>query len=186
MRLVAAAAVASVVFVVVSEARAQTKNWRPTGPQLDHPVGSSADEVRKRHSCTTRMTRMMIHGTQVSYSRPDGAIFLWYPGNSVVLQGQWEARPGSICFRYGTNTYNPATKVRGGAWACMLARDLDRDTVETVRGDLFGLARRTAVPFVLPGVKTTFAELQEFAKLLAPDAKPPEKPDDGCPVPHIM
>ena len=186
MRLVAPAALAAVVFVVASDARAETKNWRPTGPQLDHPVGSSVQEVRKRYGCVTRMTRMMIHGTQVSYARSDGAVFLWYPGNSVVLQGEWETRSGSVCFRYGTNTYNPATRRPGGSWSCMLASQLDRATVELAYGDMFGLAKRVAVPFVLPGVKTTFAELQEFARLLAAEPERPAIADSVCDPPRIM
>ena len=43
---------------------------------------------------------------------------------------------------------------------------------------------RTAVPFVLPGVKTTFAELQDYAKLLAPAPERQAKSDKDCDNPR--
>jgi hypothetical protein len=48
----------------------------------------------------------------------------------------------------------------------MLANDLKRATVEMVQGDIFSLYRSTIRG---PGLKTTIAELQEFARLLAAD-----------------
>ena len=77
----------------------------------------------------TRLSFLVPAWPQVTYARPDGAIFLWYPGNAVVLQGRWEIRENvtdymragellrslksaDVCFQYGANTYNPATAQR--------------------------------------------------------------------------
>ncbi len=54
-------------------------------------------------------------------------MFLWYPGNSVVLPGTVERfeevtvaeQPhAALCFQYGAITYNPVTKQRGSKWNC--------------------------------------------------------------------
>ncbi|MCA3595071.1 MAG: hypothetical protein IOC59_02480 [Methylobacterium sp.] len=90
------------------------------------------------------------HGTQVSYYAPDGAIYLWYPGNAVVLKGEWKAlKPAKICYKYGERTYNPHAFQPGGQWACQPVQLLSFGrAAEERKGDVFGLARRTAPPFV--------------------------------------
>jgi hypothetical protein len=108
----------------------------------------------------TRVTFGPGHGTQVSYTRSDGAIFLWYPGNRVVLRGRWAVRSGHICFLYGPNTYNPVTGQAGGRWNCRPAETRARNLVDRVNGDVFGLATRNAVPFVLAPDRTTIADLK--------------------------
>ena len=124
----------------------------------------------------TRLSFSPQHGPQVSYSRPDGAIFLWYPGNAVVLQGRWEIREtitdyqllrslksADVCFQYGANTYNPATGRRGGGFNCMPLRVLQLVHKEALPGDVFGLARRPAPPFILGREATTLAALRARA-----------------------
>jgi len=87
------------------------------------------------------------HGNQVEYFDPAGRCYLWYPGNPVVLVGQWRCDESHIYFRYGYNTYNPVTGLIGGRWEpCPLAL-WSTSIVEAVPGDILGLERR--LPFVL-------------------------------------
>src|ERR1051325_4937627 len=72
----------------------------------------SPEQARAFFIDKTRVTFMPEHGTQVTYMGRDGAVFLWYPGNRVLVPGRWtiEAcpnQPGAarLCFQYGANTY---------------------------------------------------------------------------------
>ena len=110
------------------------------------------------------------HGTQVEYLSPAGKAYLWYPGNRVVLAGDWrvepdphaprflEIPPGSghveeapprfqRCYRYGANTYNPVTGSSGATWECQGV--FSAGLGEPMAGDVFGLATRSAPPFVM-------------------------------------
>lgn len=123
----------------------------------------------------TIMTYSSGHGTQVEYSAANGRTFLWYPGNTRTVLGEWKVEerdirlPGGegvtarkvtlICYRYGANTYNPVTNQRGGAWECRPAAPDLRLIVESVQGDVFGLAARRTPPFALARDRTTIAEL---------------------------
>lgn len=129
----------------------------------------------------TRMSYDPQHGTQVSYGARDGRTFLWYPGNSVVLQGEWRiatrtteikldgrvlktrSEP-SICFRYGQNTYNPATRQAGGNWECGPFEIRRRLLREARRGDVFGLAKAAVPPTLLGREPTTISELLRRAR----------------------
>lgn len=128
------------------------------------PTWTGAD-IKSFLAGKTRLSRMPIHGTQVSYATADGRSYLWYPGNKVVLAGRWrvedraiEIRQGGaavarksqprLCYDYGPNSYNPATG-RGGGWECTNFMNLRFAGAETRPGDVFGLSRSKAVPFVL-------------------------------------
>lgn len=148
----------------------------PTGRSIvDQFSVSMADAAAKKQN-TTRMSHDPSHGTQISFSATDGRAFLWYPGNAVVLQGTWRACEdrfgftvkgaetttipfGKLCFKYGPTTFNPATGSRGDEWECAAASTFDAKLVEQRAGDVFGLAKRTAVPFVLTREKSTFGQL---------------------------
>jgi hypothetical protein len=121
---------------------------------IGEPAFGQADFVNK-----TRVSFGPGHGTQVSYMRSDGAVFLWYPGNRVVLRGDWRIQDGRVCFRYGANTYNPVTGRGGGGWECRPIGAFSRTTVDRVPGDVFGLTKRNTVPFVLAPDRTTIADL---------------------------
>ena len=133
----------------------------PGAPAQAMTVG----EANAKFINQTRISFSPGHGTQVSYMRPDGSVFLWYPGNKAVLRGRWliEGRANSayVCFQYGSNTYNPVTKQPGGGWSCRQADVFARITVDRVPGDLFGLANRQSVPFVLTPERTILAELKQ-------------------------
>jgi len=123
------------------------------------------------------------HGTQVEYHTADGRAFLWYPGNAIIVAGEWrveempnapklwEMPPGSgnivertlfwPCYRYGPNTYNPVTRQHGDKWQCV---GLLTGIGEARDGDLFRLARGGPVPFVLMKRRYTYDELLEAHK----------------------
>ena len=96
------------------------------------------------------------HGTQIEYNAPDGKSFLWYPGNQRINVGRWRvqqegSKPTEICYLYGANSYNRVTKKWGGNWKCKEAIDHTVFVSETVRGDPFGLGKRTRVLFTIVG-----------------------------------
>ena len=53
------------------------------------------------------------HGFQVAYLAENGREFLWYPRNSRIVTADWKLEADNICYRYATNTYNPATRKKG-------------------------------------------------------------------------
>jgi hypothetical protein len=112
---------------------------------------------------TTALSYDRGHGTQVEFLRRGGAAYLWYPGNKVVLRGHWRsegvAPAQRMCFKYGPNTYNPVTHVYGDVWECEPIRVYVSTLMEQQLGDVFGLSRRRAVPFVLPPRRTTIEQL---------------------------
>ena len=136
----------------------------PDAPAQAMTVG----EANAKFVDQTRISFSPGHGTQVSYMRPDGTVFLWYPGNRVVVRGRWliesRAKSAYLCFQYGADTYNPVTNQSGTSWSCQQAGVFARITVDRVRGDLFGLANRQAVPFLLTPERTIIAELKQRAR----------------------
>ena len=99
------------------------------------------------------------HGTQIEYLDDGGKAFLWYPGNSNVLEGQWKREGQDIYFAYGENTFNPVTGHQGGGWECMSFDIYWRVVEERMPGDLFSLQGRGAVPFKLDPKRTTLEKL---------------------------
>ena len=103
------------------------------------------------------------HGMQIEYLAADGASWLWYPGNSKVLPGEWKTEGADICFRYGKNTYNPVTRHKGGGWECGPLKGYNSTLVSSTKGDIFGLAGRKKVPFDLPQKLLPINQLQAIA-----------------------
>jgi hypothetical protein len=128
------------------------------------------DETKSLVSGKTMMTYDRGHGTQVEYIAPNGKTHLFYPGNSVIVKGSWKLTKTKtpnvfdMCFRYPSNSYNPTNGQKGGAWECQPAGFYLRDVVETADGDVLGLAKRDAVPFVLSKKKTRFNSLIRLVK----------------------
>lgn len=118
----------------------------------------------------TQMMRDSHHGTQIEYLSEGGKAFLWYPGNSSILEGRWKREGGDICFAYGGNTYNPVTGHSGGGWECMPFDLYWRVVEERMQGDIFSLDGRGAVPFKLDPKRTT---LEKLLARVAPRAEAP-------------
>ncbi len=139
------------------------------------PAAMSERQVQEQIVDRTRMVWGAGHGTQISYSRPDGATFLWYPGNRTVLPGQWmtkavtgplrgrEQTVISLCYKYGDDTYNPVTGRNGGDWTCYPAGIWLSTIVESRGGDIFGLSRSATPPFVLARERMTLQALLQRA-----------------------
>lgn len=104
------------------------------------------EEVQAFYSDKTHVSYGLgSHGTQIEYTSADGEAHLWYPGNSRILHGRWNAkRDGDqtkICFAYEEGTYNPETGHVGGDFECGQFHSSRLGTVDLVEGDLFQLAR---------------------------------------------
>ncbi|MDR3470959.1 MAG: hypothetical protein P4M09_04620 [Devosia sp.] len=114
---------------------------------------------------STNLTFDPGHGTQVEYLSDGGGAYLWYPGNSIILPGHWKMQGGStkhpaqICFRYGPNTYNPVTHVYGDKWECEGVDVYTSYLTEQAKGDVLGLAHRSAAPFTLSRSRVTLEQL---------------------------
>jgi len=103
---------------------------------------------RFSHSNKTVLFYDSSHGNQIEYYDPSGRAFLWYPGNRVIVPGEWRVDGQDICFRYGMNTYNAVTGERGGTWSRSPLRQWTSDVVDSATGDAFGLATGE-IPFHL-------------------------------------
>ncbi|MDP3316529.1 MAG: hypothetical protein Q8M47_10760 [Devosia sp.] len=110
------------------------------------------------------------HGTQVEYMAKNGKTYLLYPGNKVVVRGTWKLertdkpKVFNLCFKYPDNSYNPITKQLGGGWECQPAGFSLTDVVDSVDGDVLGLAKSEKVPFVLSKRKARLADLLRKVK----------------------
>lgn len=116
-------------------------------------AGNDPATLTRIVSNATTTSRSGQHGTQVEYLSADGRSFLWYPGNRALVPGQWkvEGRGGSaqMCFRYTSDSFNPATGQIGGGWDCRFGGAYLVDQYEILDGDPFGLSDGK-VPFVMP------------------------------------
>ncbi|MEM7506330.1 MAG: hypothetical protein AAF415_06260 [Pseudomonadota bacterium] len=82
---------------------------------------------------------------------------------STLQSGRIYTSVADICYRYGANTYNPATKKRGGTWECQLAAFALPRSNQTIAGDPFELENRTDVPFVTEKNTETYRMLRKQA-----------------------
>ncbi|MGX5777102.1 hypothetical protein [Methylorubrum zatmanii] len=134
-------------------------------------------DIRRAISDATYSTYSGFHGTQIEYAGADGSVYLWYPGNSTILRGQWKPRQvfveyfvngkllrrfenSQVCFRYGAGTYNPATGHTGDGWECQPFQAYRKHIAETKRGDFLRMKTRFEVPFVLSKEKFSLAALR--------------------------
>lgn len=152
----------------------------PTGRTFSENFTINATQAIASFTDRTNLTYSEAHGSQVEYSTNDGRVFLWYPGNPMVLPGQWRAcrhrlkasgfgkdpkeavvfHYVMVCFRYGDNTYNPVTGKVGQSWQCTPAAQHRKALTQSEKGDALGLANRTSVPFVLGRSKTSLTDLR--------------------------
>lgn len=142
---------------------------------LSHPLfdpsdaGETLQTMSAKFANKTILTYSQAHGTQVEYHDAKGNVSLWYPGNTSALPGKWHlqgetAARAEMCYKYGTNTRNPVTGVRGAVWQCRSVTRLESTIKETLAGDPFSLASGT-IPFILEkGAFLSSATLKQRAK----------------------
>lgn len=120
------------------------------------------------------------HGPEVTYTTPDGQYFLWFPGSSVMVGGTWKSEEqdyrkkvrsgGAVrefsgpmtmyCYEFRASAHNPVTGMMGSKTSCEVAGWAKVATVERADGDIFGLAGRSEVPFVLTRDIDSFAQIR--------------------------
>lgn len=88
------------------------------------------------------------HGNQIVYHDRNGTVYLWYPGNSIILAGNWRVEGQYLYFRYGANTYNPVTHEHGGHWERIPLTGGSIPVIDAVPGDPLELS--TGFPYRLP------------------------------------
>lgn len=165
----------------LTQAEYMARNAVPRGSSLPS-AAADPEIVAASFGDRTILTHSAQHGTQVEYIAANGDSFLWYPGNDAILRGSfavlWENASAEIddpqegryrgqvklnyvCFRYGVNTYNPATGHRGGGYECGSYAQQRMTIRETRKGDVFGLSTRSSAPFPLGRESQTIAALQK-------------------------
>ena len=137
----------------------------------------TALEFRERIGNTTRSSHNYAHGTQIEFHAANGRSYLWYPGNNTIVPALWRIAEGSeriivhvqtasgvevrkavipeICYLYPGSSFNPVTNQRGGGWDCRSIKRFRYSTVESRKGDVFGLSRSAFPPFILTNDRTT-------------------------------
>ena len=102
---------------------------------------------------TTYLSFNKFHGFQVNYIAPDGRAWLWFPGNRKVVPEEWKLDSTNgikaLCFRHPSNSGNPATGRRGGAFQCQSLKLSQKSIVARLDGDAFKLTSGD-VPYRLP------------------------------------
>ena len=96
---------------------------------------------------STYLSYDFAHGYQVTYYESPNRSWLWYPGNRIALPAAWKLDGEKVCWRYGGNTYNPATKEDGGNFSCTSKTRSLFTKVGVLSGDVFGLASGE-IPYV--------------------------------------
>ena len=145
----------TLVLSVASCGAVAKDDWFPVGGGAAQ-IANTPDLATKYISDTTRIVfNSRQHGTQIKYHDANGSSYLWYPGNRTIVPGKWQIRAqdggGSrLCYRYGSNTFNPATGISGGEWECRRFGALDVSGGSAIKGDPFALASGS-IPFVMVG-----------------------------------
>lgn len=147
------------LFVLTGAATAQSK-----------PYKIGYEETKGLFAGVTFVHYDRGHGTQVEYMARNGKTYLLYPGNKVVVRGNWkldrtdEPKVFNLCFKYPGNSYNPVTGQAGGGWECRPAGFSLVDVVDSAEGDVLGLAKSEQVPFVLSKRKARLGDLLRKVK----------------------
>jgi hypothetical protein len=102
------------------------------------------------------------HGIQVEYYARNGRSYLWYPGNSRSVRGQWKNSSGGshVCFRYPANTYDPVKNKQLGDWNCKSKAKVQRMAKSTCKGDPFRLSSGK-VPYALKRGRGQLGQIKE-------------------------
>ena len=141
------------------------------GSGLEQVAKVDLKDARRFMSNVTYRNVSAGHGNQIEHATADGRVFLWYPGNNVILPGKWKLieqrqnngacvlRSVSLCFQYGANTYNPVTGSQGAEWECGEFGRFRSGRAEVVPGDPLGLQRMSVPPFLLPRTDQSIAQI---------------------------
>ena len=109
------------------------------------------------------------HGTQVEFHAANGKTYLWYPGNSRPVIGQWKVETDAsgtpaLCYLYSRNSFNPVTRARGGNWEC--SRQNWIYLGDSYKGDVFDLSSGR-LPFTIPDRK--FYTVDDLLRMMGKD-----------------
>ena len=148
--------------------------------QQDWPAYEEIEALRYSpagFSGKTVMTPSVGQATQVVSVSPDGSAYLLYPGNRSVVPSLWKTsksilfRKSNLCWKYPTNSYNPATATFGGSWDCRPISEYS--VMDYADGDVFNLSGRRLVPFRLSSEMTSIERLLNESRTtsLEPNAR---------------
>jgi hypothetical protein len=174
-----------------TEAQLARRNENDFGYAEQDPSPTRAADAKTVSDFVTNSTRTSWsegYGMQVSYAAPDGTSYLWFPGNNIILKGQWKIERASqltggfvfvhmadnlvkhdvdaaqICYMYGANTVDAVSRSPGGRWQCQGWNYFKSVAREHKKGDIFGLAARSTAPFILSKEEDKIINLQRKMK----------------------
>ncbi len=92
----------------------------------------------------TKIVVQYGHGVFVEYTAPDGHLYMWYPGNTDIVHGEWGVtkvkKKPRVCFKY-RNAYHGVTGEFEPKECIDPIQTLSQSfVIERRRGDGFGLA----------------------------------------------
>lgn len=117
-------------------------------PELDwrRPLPTGA-ALRRLLESRTAHTFSPTFGNQIEYTSADGRAYLWFPGNTAILVGEWRLRGSErVCFRYPAVSINASTGVAGGEWECSHVSSWLLHRKASWSGDVYNLERGGPVP----------------------------------------
>jgi hypothetical protein len=147
------------------------------------PVGAESDSVSDEAETRTHLINMTRLADSlyddgkilrdISYTAPDGRAYLWRPGRSEILSGEWKIEQQklgsrqivSLCLRFlGLKTALPTTGPKA-LWHCqnisLFLKAYREKKTDEKQGDIFSLASRSAAPFPLTGAEASLAEIEQ-------------------------
>lgn len=112
-------------------------------------ITAGQQSIRSYASNKTLIFYGPSHGAQIEYYSPSGDLFLWYPGNTRIVEGQWKTQSNKqICYLYPISSRNPVTGQLGGSWECTHAAAVFAFDYERLSGNPFDL-KPGSVGFIL-------------------------------------
>ena len=112
------------------------------------------DQIRERLKETlsdvTSIVKQTGHGIYVEYTAPDGRLFMWYPGNAVVVTGAWgiseSFAPPRACFRYFSAYHGVTGEYEPNECVAAVQTLSEAYVIDKRAGDVFELSTK-GIPY---------------------------------------
>ncbi|RHX86632.1 hypothetical protein [Leptospira stimsonii] len=106
------------------------------------------------------------HGNQIVFFSLDGRTFLWYPGQTTMINGYWKVIKNRLLCLYYTDQILPSTTEPNDDWNCFPLHLYKSNIQESASGNRYDLAWNGKTPFILLRYPETNFDLikKEFSK----------------------
>jgi len=137
----------------------------PAAMAQDRPFILLPITEKSLHAAYAGVTHVRtLYSLWVDFAAPDGTIYLWVAGAETVAKGEWRANAatspeGEICTRFAAGSLPETMKGQEDRWSCMTPMLLSFARNEERKGDVFGLSKKSSVPFLLSGGRGDFEKI---------------------------